>query len=460
MFSITSNAPVSNAPTLKPESNEDKTLHRLIDVCLDVLEEQNCLIQGWSNDTSVDENRTESKTMNNLNVELADEFEVVLAGVKKHNGQRTARNAGEGSSLTAACSARCSGTEYTCDICQAIFKTAHRLGTHKMIHDPRGSYKCKTCGKCFLYSTGLAHHMNRKIQRQHYYKCNKCFKRFIRSSSLSRHEISHKSDNSKYCFRCVFCSKVFARGINLESHMNLHKSNGGFQCSHCKRRFYRQMDLKTHERSHGNHHKHFLRCKICRKCFDSASRLANHMISHTNERPHKCHMCDKRYKRESDLRKHINIKHCGQPPYKCTVCDEKFRIKRDCEYHQAFHDVSSGPGPGPMHDKCGETFSRRDEPGGSHVIATHCAERSFKCRLCGFSSVNQFLLEKHEKLHDPARHHKCDVCDYRFSRKAELIAHKRTHTGERPYKCDMCGQAFSTNRGRIRHQKRHGKATI
>lgn len=141
--------------------------------------------------------------------------------------------------------------------------------------------------------------------------------------------------------------------------------------------------------------------------------------------------------------------------YECTVCDEKFRIKSDLKHHQASHDDCSS-GPGFMHDKGGKTFSRRDEPG-SHVIATHCAEHSFKCRHCDVSCTNQSSLERHEKLHDPARPFECDVCAYRFPRKAELEDHKRTHTGERPFKCAICEQGFVTSRGRARHQKRHGK---
>lgn len=270
MFSATSNAPVSNVATSRPELNEDKTLHYLMNVYLDVLEEQNCLTQGLSNDAVVDGGRTGSKTMNDFNFELADEFEMVLARVKKSNGRCDARNADEGSSLTAARSARCSDTEYTCN----------------------------------------TRHTTQSIRP--YYECNKCFKRFSCSSNLSRHEVSHESNNSKYCFRCVSCNKAFARRINLESHMKIHNGKGSSQCSLRGRSFSRWIDLKNHERVHRN--RPSWSCNICHKRFADKFGLVSHMISHTDERPHKCSMCDKCYKRKSDLRRHVNVSHHEQYP--------------------------------------------------------------------------------------------------------------------------------------------------
>ena len=64
---------------------------------------------------------------------------------------------------------------------------------------------------------------------------------------------------------------------------------------------------------------------FARRCLEpSASKLAIHKRTHTNEKPYECDVCEKRFSDSGDLQKHMRI-HTNEKPYECDVCDKAFR---------------------------------------------------------------------------------------------------------------------------------------
>jgi len=55
----------------------------------------------------------------------------------------------------------------------------------------------------------------------------------------------------KMVYYCVDCSRVFSRSFNLRSHLATHKTETPYACTVCQQRFRRQNDCKRHENSHG-----------------------------------------------------------------------------------------------------------------------------------------------------------------------------------------------------------------
>ena len=77
---------------------------------------------------------------------------------------------------------------------------------------------------------------------------------------------------------------------------------------------------KGAKRKRGQQHE----CGVCEKVFVSASKLAIHMRTHTNEKPYECDVCEKRFRQSGDLKVHMRI-HTNEKPYECDVCEKRFR---------------------------------------------------------------------------------------------------------------------------------------
>jgi hypothetical protein len=50
-------------------------------------------------------------------------------------------------------------------------------------------------------------------------------------------------------------------------------------------------------------------CDVCEKVFDSPSKLAEHMRTHTNEKPFECDVCDKAFRQLGHLKVHMRTQH-------------------------------------------------------------------------------------------------------------------------------------------------------
>ena len=50
-------------------------------------------------------------------------------------------------------------------------------------------------------------------------------------------------------------------------------------------------------------------CDVCEKAFRYPSGLAEHMRTHTNEKPYECDVCKKRYRYAQSLRYHTRTQH-------------------------------------------------------------------------------------------------------------------------------------------------------
>jgi len=86
-----------------------------------------------------------------------------------------------------------------------------------------------------------------------------------------------------------------------------------FGCSHinketgkpCEMRFYRQDELRRHERTHTGE-KPF-KCNVCERSFARSDHVRTHMRIHTGERPYPCNYCDKAFARSDERLRHHKV---------------------------------------------------------------------------------------------------------------------------------------------------------
>lgn len=170
-----------------------------------------------------------------------------------------------------------------------------------------------------------------------------------------------------------------------------------FFCQFCDTAYVDQEDCFDHESGHDALNPH--QCNFC--AFSCASRntvVAHIKECHEPEKPFICLMCEKRFGRRSDLRKHA-IVHTGIRPFGCPVCGKNFSRNTNLTKHLRIH---SGLKP--------------------HV-----------CQLCPRSFTTRADLLRHTQVHSEIKPFQCSRCPATYSRRYKFLHHEKTHHGVHSY---------------------------
>jgi len=350
------------------------------------------------------------------------------------------------------------------------------------------SYKCNICSKGFTLKRNMLRHaeihtqVNLKIKNQNQlFKCNHCHGTYFNSQEqLSEHNLTEhpgsQQISTSLVYRCWMrnCSKVFPSEDLLTAHRNIvhesadipaatepdkvhfsmeegdqelficscgvkfvnartlkhhqktwHTSGGGFKCTLCNKGFKNDCDLLRHMLEHSDGEKQHI-CGYCSKAWTKASDLAKHIRVHTGEKPYKCDICHKEFADVSFFKKHKR-KHENSPSYTCDICSKRFQLLENLEKHQERHNGLA---------------------------------LSISCSMCSKVFYDELLLQAHLNLHTctPLLPFPCQYCDKQFKRSYDMRKHERVHTKEQPYACAECSTRFSDLSSLRRHQKIHLKA--
>ncbi|XP_025086524.1 zinc finger protein GLIS2-like isoform X3 [Pomacea canaliculata] len=128
-----------------------------------------------------------------------------------------------------------------------------------------------------------------------------------------------------------------------ERHVKIERPDVDYQCrwEGCPRRgrgFNARYKMLIHIRTHTNEKPH--RCLICNKSFSRLENLKIHNRSHTGEKPYICPFegCNKAYSNSSDRFKHVRT-HQEQKPYICKMpgCHKRYTDPSSLRKHVRTH---------------------------------------------------------------------------------------------------------------------------
>lgn len=200
------------------------------------------------------------------------------------------------------------------------------------------------------------------------------------------------------------CNTTFGGLAQLKKHKECHHQTESNKIQH--RNDITEVELLLEDDSIFRK-KTLIACELCPLAFTSNTKLNDHMLKHTGERPFKCPLCDKSYPIKATLTAHLRL-HDNDKPHQCERCGKAFLIRSLLEQH----------------------------------LRTHTDERPFTCDICDKKFRNQSNLIGHKKTHTGDRPHSCAVCQKSFNRRHDLDAHQRIHTGDKPFPCNQCPKAF------------------
>ncbi|KAM4623722.1 myc-associated zinc finger protein isoform 1-T1 [Polymixia lowei] len=164
-------------------------------------------------------------------------------------------------------------------------------------------------------------------------------------------------------------------------------------------------------------------CETCGKAFRDVYHLNRHRLSHSDEKPFSCPICQQRFKRKDRMSHHVRSHQGGvEKPYVCP--------------------------------HCAKAFSRPDHLN-SHVRQVHSSERPFKCPTCESSFATKDRLRAHMIRHEEKV--PCHICGKLLSA-AYITDHMRVHNQSQHHACHLCNRSFTTlTYLRVHAQKHHGQ---
>ena len=189
------------------------------------------------------------------------------------------------------------------------------------------------------------------------------------------------------------------------------------------------------------------RCTICGKGFHRNNNLARHILVH-NRQPHQCSECDRKFKTEVILKKHMATSHSNQSGrcvvengvtkymYKCSVCDFQTTKKSNLKRHnetQHVRTVENG------YHKCPDCRAIMPQ---EEVDAHSCV--FYSCDICGKQFGTIQLVQAHTRVvHEEVGVHSCEMCGKIFERSILLKNHIENQHSEK-VSCHICGAKFSS----------------
>uniref|UniRef100_A0A3Q3BI79 MYC associated zinc finger protein n=1 Tax=Kryptolebias marmoratus TaxID=37003 RepID=A0A3Q3BI79_KRYMA len=164
-------------------------------------------------------------------------------------------------------------------------------------------------------------------------------------------------------------------------------------------------------------------CETCGKAFRDVYHLNRHRLSHSDEKPFSCPICQQRFKRKDRMSHHVRSHQGGvEKPYICPHCSKAFSRPDHLNSHVRQVHSSERPFKCPTCESCFATKDRLR----AHMIRH---EEKVPCHICG-KLLSAAYITDHMRVHNQSQHHVCHLCNRSFTTLTYLRVHAQKHHGQ------------------------------
>nr|XP_049695728.1 zinc finger protein 43-like [Helicoverpa armigera] len=364
--------------------------------------------------------------------------------------------------------------DFVCDYCSRTFTRKYNLQTHIENCHINSSCQCEICGQNFGSPAGLLQHLGRghNSYSQPFPECDLCGRIFTRKQNIVSHMITVHLQGLGYAIKCRLCEKTFTTERNLKRHMNqLHNPDIEYPtCNDCHKVFRGKHSLIAHIQSvHSVTEKDVIKCHLCEKVYTNNRNLKRHVeMFHGEKGEFRCDICPKVYTSNQSLRRHARTRHStdNQEQLTCNFCMKVIIGRENFESHIQFHhqELEVEIKKEFACETCGESFL--EEPYlRQHVKTEHSFKTFYKyckksllkqykvdnhtiynCEFCHSSFLTVYELKDHMRLNHDTEYSlsTCNVCFNKFFSKESMSAHKTVCIPPANVnKCSHCDKLFT-----------------
>lgn len=233
-----------------------------------------------------------------------------------------------------------------------------------------------------------------------------------------RQECGPFSSSDSKPFSCSECGEMIVRRSDIIRHMRTHVRPKPIVALLRDEKVFHKIRLQNHSsrRSYS--------CSVCKRTFDTSTKLRIHRKIHRQQSSFVCSVCRKSYKSKSSL-----LHHKKAHAWTCPECGVKLMYKGEQSCHLfKVHFIC------PV---CEVRFTDRA------ALSEHLTTHSGVCPDCGLVGMRKSLT-----LHQRNIHHMCPICEQRFGSRVALKKHLMTHRDDGTLQpssaliCKDCGDLF------------------